>query len=164
MGAELGQWREWDHEGQLDWDLVQHEPHARLRDTVVELNQLYRAQPALHQLDFDWHGFQWLDRLDADRSVVAFLRRARDESDCLAVVANFTPMTWAAYVLGVPTAGTYRIVFNSDWKHLGGASQDGEPATLEAAEAPCQDQPCSLTLDLPPLALLILRRADDQPA
>ena len=105
MGSEIGQWNEWNHDWQLDWPLLDHEYHRKLQDFVRSLNKLYAGQPALHEVDMSWEGFQWIDFHDVDQSVVSFVRRARDPNDFIVVAANFTPVPREGYRLGVPGAG-----------------------------------------------------------
>ncbi len=122
MGGEFGQWWEWNHDESLQWHLLQHEPHRGLQRCVADLNHLYRAEPALHQVDFDWSGFQWIDFSDADQGVIAFLRRTRDHAQTVVCVCNFTPVPRTGYRIGVPTPGWYRELFNSDAAIYGGGN------------------------------------------
>src|SRR6202022_1779595 len=107
MGGEFGQWREWDHDASLDWDLLNQPLHQGLQRWVRDLNTLYRGEPALHQLDCDAAGFEWVDCCDADESVVSLLRKAKDPADCLLVVCNFTPVPRHGYLVGVPHGGRW---------------------------------------------------------
>jgi 1,4-alpha-glucan branching enzyme len=157
MGGELGQWREWDFAGELDWSLLEHEPHRALWDYVRQLNRLHREMPALHEKDFDWTGFQWIDFKDADQSVVSFLRWDAAGRDFVLAIANFTPVPRVGYQLGVPKPGTYEILLSSDWNQFGGTGSPRAEA-VEAHEGRWQDFAYALTLDLPPLALLLLAR------
>src|SRR5260370_31094094 len=113
MGSEIGQWNEWNHASQVDWMLLVFDSHRHLQDYVKALNRLYVAQPALHEVDFSWEGFQWIDFHDVDNSIVSFLRRAKDPDDFIVVVANFTPVPREGYRVGVPAAGFYRELLNS---------------------------------------------------
>ncbi|HET9652383.1 MAG TPA: 1,4-alpha-glucan branching protein GlgB, partial [Usitatibacter sp.] len=119
MGGEFGQWREWHHEGQLDWWLTQHGEHAGLQRWVKDLNELYRGNPALHEQDFTHDGFQWVDGNDYDNSVLTFLRWA-EEGPPMLVAANFTPVVREGYRVGVPLAGAWREVLNGDAPIYGG--------------------------------------------
>jgi len=92
MGGEFGQWNEWNHETSLDWHLLQYDTHRGVQRWVADLNRLYRAEPALHELDFEPAGFEWVDANDAESSVISFLRRGRSPDDVILVVANFTPV------------------------------------------------------------------------
>jgi 1,4-alpha-glucan branching enzyme len=155
MGGEFGQWSEWSHERSLEWDLLQYDEHRRLQDLVRALNRLYRRKPALHEVDGDWKGFEWLDVEDRDRSVLSFLRRAIDSEDWLVVAANFTPVTWKRYRVGVPDAETYRVAFNTDAAKFGGTGAK-LPAYVNPEATPHAGRSHSLVFDLPPLAVVVL--------
>jgi 1,4-alpha-glucan branching enzyme len=154
MGNEFAQGREWRAHGELDWDLLGREQHHGMRRMVRDLNDIYRRVAALHDLDFSPDGFAWIDCHDADQSVLAYLRRARDGS-ALAVALNFTPVPRHRYRIGVPRPGAYRELFNSD-SHFYGGSDVGNVGVVRAAAAPLMGQPYSLELTLPPLGALIL--------
>ncbi|MBI4622043.1 MAG: 1,4-alpha-glucan branching protein GlgB [Verrucomicrobia bacterium] len=160
MGSEFGPRLEWNHDTELDWTLLEHEPHAQLRAYVKELNRLYAAHPALHEVDFSWAGFQWLDCDDADRSIVSFLRRGRNDADFLVVVVNFTPVPRADYRLGVPVAGCYTELLNSDAAAFGGSNRRN-PAHLPSESTPVNGQPHSVAATLPPLGIAIFARDAD---
>lgn len=155
MGCEFGQWAEWSESKSLDWHLLDWENHQGVQKIVKDLNALQKQECALHQNDFDWRGFEWIDFNDADRSVVSFVRRAKDPSDFLVVVLNFTPAVYQDYQIGVPEAGNYEIIMNSDSEFYGG-SNVGE-MTLTANEGDWQNQPANLRLTIPPLAGVILK-------
>jgi len=163
MGGEFGQWNEWNYRSSLDWHLLQWEPHAGLQRYVRDLNRLYRAQPALHQVDFEPAGFEWLDFADASASVISYLRRARDPSDFVVVVLNFTPVVRTNYRIGVPAPGYYRELLNSDAAVYGG-SNVGNAGGVWAEAVPWHGRPFSLNLTLPPLAVLILKCVRDAAA
>jgi 1,4-alpha-glucan branching enzyme len=157
MGSEFGQWDEWNHDKGLDWMLLDHPAHQQLLAYGRALNALYLTQPALHEMDGDWNGFQWLDCDDADRSTLSFLRRAHDPGDCVAVVVNFTPVAREGYRVGVPSGGLYRVLLNSDEAAYGGSSPfAGGPFAAKAQ--PLQGQPYAITLTLPPLAAVFLKK------
>jgi 1,4-alpha-glucan branching enzyme len=155
MGGEFGQIREWSHDRQLDWQLLEKPEHAGLRDYVRALNRLYAGTPALHEVDHDHHGFEWIDFKDESRSVIAFLRRARDAKDFVVVACNWTPVPWEGYRIGVPEAGHYRQLMDSDDTRWGG-SGSGVLETIEASPEPAMRRPYSLVLTLPPLGILVL--------
>jgi 1,4-alpha-glucan branching enzyme len=154
MGNEFAHGREWRAQGELDWDLLGREQHQGMQRLVRDLNGIYRRVAALHDLDFSADGFAWIDCRDADQSVLAYLRRARDGS-AVAVVLNFTPVPRHRYRIGVPRPGAYRELFNSD-SHFYGGSDLGSGGVVRAAPAPLMGQPHSLELTLPPLGALIL--------
>ena len=141
MGGEFGQWIEWNPSQALDWNLLDYEPHRQVKQLVADLNRLYRAEPSLHEVDFEWQGFEWIDFHDADSSVVAFLRRARDPSNHLVVVCNFTPVSRTGYRIGVPEPCFYREVLNTDDAKYGGSGVTNAPGR-QAVPAPWQNQPC----------------------
>jgi 1,4-alpha-glucan branching enzyme len=157
MGGEIGQRREWHHDRSLDWHLLNEGPYHRgLQRLVRDLNHCYRREPALHELDADPAGFAWIDCADWEQSVVSFVRRARDASDFVLVVCNFTPVPRHAYRIGVPRQGYYRELVNSDASEFGGGNL-GNAGGVWAEPRPSQGQPHSLALTLPPLAVLILK-------
>ncbi len=152
MGSEFGQGDEWDAASQLDWYLLDFPLHQGIGALVSDLNRLYREVPALHRLDFDWPGFEWIDCHDAAQSVLSFLRRADD--DLVIVALNFTPVPREGYRIGVPRPGTYQVLLNSDSEHYGG-SNVGNPAA-HSEDIPWMGHPHSIVLTLPPLGGLIL--------
>jgi 1,4-alpha-glucan branching enzyme len=156
MGGELGHWNEWNAGQPLDWNLLDYEPHRQVKQLLADLNRLYRAEPSLYEVDFEWQGFKWIDFHDADSSVLAFLRRARDPRDHLVVVCNFTPVPRAGYHVGVPEACFYREVLNTDEAKYGGSGVINSPGR-QAARSPWQNQPCHIQITLPPLAVAIFK-------
>lgn len=155
MGCEIGQWREWSHDRQLDWYLLQYDDHRGVRDLMRDLNRHYREQPALHQRDDRADGFQWLIGDDSSNSVYAWLRRGEDGA-LLLVVHNFTPVVRSGYRVGVPAGGAWQVLLNSD-AHQYSGSGAGSHGQLHADAQQSHGQPCSLALDLPPLGTLIIR-------
>jgi 1,4-alpha-glucan branching enzyme len=154
MGAELGEWREWNHNDSLAWHLLDEPLHAGLQRFVRDLQRLYRAEPALYEVDFEPGGFEWIDCTDNESSVIAFLRRARDPGDYVVAVLNWTPVVREHYRVGVPTPGEYREVLNSDAELYGGGNVgNGGGVTTEPIAAHGHAQ--SLSLTLPPLAALV---------
>jgi 1,4-alpha-glucan branching enzyme len=137
--------------------LLDFEPHWRLREYVGELNRLYQAEPALYEDDFSWSGFDWIDFRDVDHSIVSFVRHGRQPGDDLVVVANFTPVVREGYRLGVPAAGFYRELLNSDSAHYWG-SNVGNAGGTPSDDLPWQGQPHSLLLTLPPLGIIFMKR------
>jgi len=156
MGQEFAQRSEWYEPRSLDWDLLQHSSHQGVQRLVRDLNRLYAAEPALHQVEFDWQGFEWIDPNDADNSIFSFVRRAKDPSDMLVVVLNATPVVRYNYVIGVHHCGFYREVLNTDSAQYGG-SNVGNLGGIQALALPHLGRPFSLSLTLPPLAALILK-------
>jgi 1,4-alpha-glucan branching enzyme len=157
MGCEFGQWREWDHDESLDWHLLQYAEHRGIQHWVRDLNRTLKEQPALHQVDFDHTGFEWIDCSDFEGSVVAFIRRAHHSSDFVLVAVNFTPVVRQDYVIGVPEAGRYVELLNSDGEMYGGGNL-GNSGVIQSEPTPAHGRPHRLSLVLPPLACLILKR------
>jgi 1,4-alpha-glucan branching enzyme len=159
MGGEFGQWDEWDHRRSLDWHLTQIEPHGKLQAYVRDLNRLYRSEPALHEVDFQHWGFEWIDFRDTDQGVVSFLRRAKDGRNFIVFVCNFTPVPRSGYRVGVPEPGFYREALNSDSDANGGGNL-GNRGGAQAELGPWHGRPCSVRLTIPPLGVLILKRSE----
>jgi 1,4-alpha-glucan branching enzyme len=156
MGQEFGQHDEFSEARSLDWHLLQYEPHRGIQQLVTDLNKLYAAEPALHQVDFEWQGFEWIDANDSDNSVLTFLRHGRSPEDLMVVVVNATPVVREGYRLGVPNAGYYKEVLNTDAAHYGG-SNVGNAGGQHASDVPSQSKPHSLVLTLPPLAAVFMK-------
>ncbi len=156
MGDDFGQGDEWSESKSLDWHLLQYPFQAGVQRWVADLNRMYRTEPALHEMDFDWPGFEWLEVHDADSSVFAFLRRARDPQDCVAVLCNFTPVPRPEYRVGVPVGGPWRELLNSDAGGYGGGNM-GNGGQVWASDEPWAGQPHSIQPTLPPLGALFLK-------
>lgn len=161
MGGEFGQQREWTHEGQLDWHLLDNPAHQGLMRLIGELNQLYRSEAALHQSDFSRDGFEWIVSDDRFSSVIVFLRKAISGPPLL-VACNLTPVPRQDYRVGVPCPGWWREVLNTDAQHFGGSGW-GNFGGLEAHEEPRHGRPYTLALTLPPLSTIILRCDGHEP-
>jgi 1,4-alpha-glucan branching enzyme len=157
MGAELAQFREWNHDASLDWELLDDPAHAGISRWLGDLNRAYRGEPALHELDCDPAGYEWIDGSDAEYSVVAFLRRGKHLTEPVAVVFNFTPVPRENYRIGVPGRGYWKELLNSDAPEYGGSGL-GNFGGVEAAPIPMHGKSHSLTLTLPPLGVLFLKR------
>jgi len=157
MGAEFGQWREWNYDASLDWHLLGEEMHEALRRWVQDLNHIYQREPSLHQIDFEGSGFRWIDCQDNENSVISMIRRGRDPQDFTVMIANFTPVPRPAYRIGVPEWGWYRELLNSDSERYGGSNMgNGGGVHTEATPAHGFDQSISLTV--PPLGFLLLKK------
>ncbi len=156
MGNDFGQWDEWSEAHSVDWHLLQWPLHQGLQRFVADVHRVYRAEPALHQADFDWRGFEWLEARDNETSVFAFLRRATDRDDCVVVVSSFTPVPRLGYRVGVPFGGPWRELLNSD-SELYGGSNVGNAGLVMAEEVPWSNQPHRVTLNIPPLGTLYLK-------
>ena len=157
MGGEFGQWTEWSEAHSLDWHVTLGEPHWRLQKWVSALNWQYTHEPALHEVDTSWEGFQWIDLSDVDHSVISFVRRAKDLADEIVFVCSFTPEPHLGYRVGLPTPGEWYELLNSDWLEFGGSGvNNGGPLYTE----PGAWQNCgqSARVNLPPLGVVMLKR------
>ena len=158
MGGEFGQWNEWNHERTLDWDLLQQPLHHGVQRWVKDLNRVYRSEPALWQMDFSGDGFEWIDCNDSEASVLSFLRKDAEGRPIL-VVINFTPLPRSGYRVGVPSAGYWKEVLNSDATLYGGSGA-GNLGGVESVPIPAHGRYHSVSLNLPPLGALVLSRAE----
>jgi 1,4-alpha-glucan branching enzyme len=156
MGGEFGQWNEWYHDVSLDWGLLDYPLHKSLQHWVADLNRLYRDETALHVLDFDPTGFEWIDCNDSQHSVVSLLRKTASGEDGILAVFNFTPVPRHGYRVGAPSAGFWKEVLNSDAAEYGGSGM-GNLGGKETEEIPCHGRPWSLDLTLPPLGAVFFK-------
>ncbi len=156
MGGEFGQTSEWDFNRQLDWHLMQYEPHKGLFELVKALNHLYRREPALYQHSFSPEGFQWVEVGDDQNSVLAYLRKGYERQDDVLVILNLTPVVRYYYRCGLPAGGQWDVLLNSDDKQYGGSGV--EQPNVEAEEMEWMGLPWSANLVLPPLAGMVLRQ------
>jgi 1,4-alpha-glucan branching enzyme len=156
MSMEFGQWSEWNVWGDLEWQLLQFEPHQQLKTFMGALNHLYQSEPALYTQDFDEPGFEWVDCADNRHSVVAFIRRDKLSDDFILVVCNFTPQPHSHYRVGVPESGFYRELFNSDAKDFGGSNM-GNMGGKWSDDWSFHDRPYSIDLCLPPLGTVMFK-------
>ncbi|MCI0464728.1 MAG: 1,4-alpha-glucan branching protein GlgB [Gemmataceae bacterium] len=159
MGGEFGQWNEWNHESSLDWHLLDYAPHQGIADWVRDLNRLYAKEPALHELDFDPAGFEWIDHHDGENSTLSYLRKSRSGKGTLLVVCNFTPVPRFGYYVGVPHTGFWREVLNSDSTLYGGSGM-GNLGGAETVAGSAHGRPVSIPLTLPPLAVVVLKHEE----
>jgi len=156
MGGEFAQEREWNHDTQLDWHLTDDPMHAGVQRLVRDLNRLYRSEPAMHELDCDPAGFEWIDASDSEGGVFAFLRHSSHRETPMLIVCHFTPVVRRDYRIGVPKAGAWVERLNSDAEAYGGSGV-GNSGLVEAEATPSHGRPASLTLTLPPLSILVLQ-------
>jgi 1,4-alpha-glucan branching enzyme len=159
MGCEFAQAREWNHDASLDWHLLADPAHAGMQALVRDLNLLLRSTPALYEQDFSGTGFEWVDHDDAQRSVLSFVRKARDGSAML-VVCNMAPVVHHGFRLGVPRAGTWRERLNTDSSFYGGSNVGTPLGTARSEAVPCNGRPHSVVLTLPPLATVFMAWTD----
>ncbi len=155
MGAEFGQFIEWNYEQELDWLLLDYEKHAQLHLFIKQLNFFYKNNPALWQIDFSWEGFEWIVSDDNSNSVIAFRRKDKAQKEII-TVCNFTPVRRESYKIGVPVAGTYEIVFNSDSEEFGGSGVC-KTKTVKSQKEPMHSQQNSIELDLAGLSAVYIK-------
>ena len=156
MGGEIGQWREWNHDWQLDWEVLGDPAHAGLQKWLHDLNRVYAEEPSLWEVDNEPHGFSWIDCNDHEHSVIALTRRAADERNFTVAIVNFTPVPRHHYRLGVPAGGAYRELLNSDASVYGG-SNIGNQGRIESEARPSHGYGQSIAITVPPLGFLLLR-------
>ena len=155
MGNEIAQWNEWNHDQSLDWHLLEYDAHRGVQLLLRDLNRLYKATPALHEVDFSDAGFEWIDWGDRDNSVLSWLRRDRDGGFVICI-SNLTPVVREGYRVGVPEDGTYDVILNSDATEYGGSGAG--PKSAPASATGHHGRPHSIDLTLPPLGTLILEK------
>jgi len=156
MGGEFGQYREWNHDGQLDWFLLDQDLHRGLQRMTADVNRIYRDQRSLYEVDDSPEGFEWIEHTDADQGIISFLRFAAGRQEHVLVICNLTPVVRGGYRVGVPCAGTYEEIFNTDADVYGGGNV-GNEGGAQTEEIPSHGRPQSLNLTLPPLATLFLK-------
>ena len=156
MGGEIAQWHEWRHDESLDWHLLEWDPHRGVQRWVRDLNTTYRAEPALHECDSDPHGWQWIDCGDWEGSTLVYMRRARTTSEVCIVACNFTPVPRHNHRIGVPSEGHWQELLNGDAPIYGGSGM-GNLGGVDTTPVPCHGHPQSVTVVLPPLAVLVLK-------
>lgn len=157
MGGEFGQWNEWYHETSLDWNLLEHPSHSGVQRWVTDLNQLYKNEPALHELDFDQAGFEWIDCNDSQQSTLSLLRKGLSTEDTIVIACNFTPVPHHNYRVGVPEGGLWREILNSDAQEYDGSGQ-GNFGAVGAETTSFHGRPYSVNITLPPLAIVYFKR------
>jgi len=156
MGAEIGQWNEWQHDTSLDWHLLQYYPHQGIKNLVKDLNTLYKSEPCLHETDFDHSGFSWVDFTDWENSIISFIRMGKTTDDIIFVVCNLTPVYRENYRIGVPREGYWQEIFNSDSSYYGGSNK-GNNGGLHTTPVPAHGHYQSLNLVLPPLSVSMFK-------
>ncbi len=157
MSMEYGQWSEWNVWGDLEWDMLQHEPHQQLKKFMTDLNHFYRSEPSLYMDDFSYDGFEWVDCNDNSHSVISFMRKVKGyEEDFTVTVCNFTPQPHSHYKVGVPLPGYYKELFNSDAKEYGGSGM-GNYGGKWADDWSAHGHYHSLDVCLPPLGVVVFK-------
>jgi 1,4-alpha-glucan branching enzyme len=156
MGCDFGQGDEWTEARSLDWHLLQYPLQSGLNRCVSDLHRVYRSEPSLYQVDFNWQGFDWLESHDNENSVFAFLRRGVNPDDVVVVVSNWTPVPRYNYRVGVPTGGPWNEIFNTDSSLYGGGNI-GNGGIVWADDEPWAGRTHSLNLTIPPLGAVYLK-------
>ena len=156
MGDEFGQWLEWNHDDSLQWHLLEQDSHRQLQRWVADLNRAYRSEKALHEMDCDPSGFEWIDGSDSEQSMLVFMRKSQDAREVVVVVLNFTPVPRLNYRVGVPRAGYWREILNTDSRVYGGGEL-GNLGGVHTEEIAMHGRPQSLCLTVPPLGALFLK-------
>jgi len=162
MGSEIGQYEEWNSNSSIRWELLNFDYHRKLQTTVRELNRFYRNEPALYEVDFSYHGFEWVDFRDVENSIISFLRWSSGRRSFVLFSCNFTPMPRKHYRLGVPKPGLYREIFNTDAEMFGGSNMGNGPELIPTDPIPFHGHPQSITVTIPPLAVVAFRWAGDK--
>jgi 1,4-alpha-glucan branching enzyme len=156
MGCDIGDYNEWNHHAAVPWEVLQFPMHAGLQACVKDLNRLHREQPALHEVDFEYQGFEWIDFSDTQNSIISFLRRSADPEDYIVFVCNFTPVPRKGYEIGVPELVYYQEILNTDAAHFGGSNM-GNSGGVQAKDAPRHRRPHNIAITLPPLAVVAFK-------
>ena len=149
---------EWNHDSSLDWHLTNEHQHSRIQETLKELNKLYKQEPALYEKAFSHEGFEWVDINDEENSIVSFLRKGKDPEDNILVVCNFVPAARENYRIGVQQSGSWKEIFNSDEERFGGSNVKN-PEKINSEELPAHRQTNSISLTIPPMAVIYLKKA-----
>lgn len=156
MGQEFAQLHEWNEKTELEWYLLDQPEHKQIQDYVKDLLHMYRKYPAMYELDHSWDGFEWINANDNERSIFSFIRKSRDGKNCLLFVCNFTPVAREDFRVGVPTAKSYRLIFNSDDAKYGGTGAK-RPASYKPKKQECDGQKYSIAYSLPAYGVAVFK-------
>lgn len=156
MGGEIGQWSEWNHDGSIDWHLLDNPLHRGLRQWVADLNRFYKNEPALYEIDFSYEGFEWIDFRDYEQSVISFIRKGRDAREPVLIVCNLTPVPRSNYRINVPSSGHWQERLNSDARIYGG-SGIGNYGGVRSKPASTSRDYNYIEINLPPLGVLFFK-------
>lgn len=157
MGNEFGQFIEWKYTAGLDWLLLDYESHGKLHFFVKVLNRIYRLNKCLWQIENRWEGFEWINEKDNNHSVISFMRKGKRKGEYMICVCNFTPVKREGYILGVPTAGEYYEILNTDTDSFGGSTEEGTK-TYAARKKQADGRKYAIELELPPLSAVYIRK------
>ncbi|MBS1533157.1 MAG: alpha amylase C-terminal domain-containing protein, partial [Bacteroidetes bacterium] len=156
MGGEFGQGTEWDFSKSLDWYVLEYPNHKGIQETVKALNKLYRSEPALYEKAFEGSGFEWIDGGNSNDSILIYTRKGHDKKDDLVIVLNMTPTPHQGYRVGVPEAGNWKEIFNSDNKHYWGGGMDN-PKAIKSEKVHWHGKENSIAVTLPPLGATVFK-------
>ncbi len=156
MGSEIAQWNEWDCNSHIQWDLLEHDTHLGIQKIISDLNSIYTSEPALYETDFTEGGFEWVEVGAREDSIIAYVRHNKDSSDFLMVICNFTPVVRQSYRIGVPKAGRYYEILNSD-SHFYAGSNVGNLDSIHSEEQESHGKPHSINVTIPPLSGIVLK-------
>ena len=154
MGQDFAQYDEWSEERGIEWELLQYEEHQNMQKYYQALNTLYKSQPALYEMDYDPEGFEWINSIAANENLLIFARKTKKKEETLLVICNFAPVTREKYPVGVPFAGKYKEIFNSDKKEFGGTGVTN-PRVKQSKKQEADDRPNSITVNIPPLGMAV---------
>lgn len=157
MGGEFGQWSEWNEATELNWGLLNDPKHAGLKLMIGDLNNLYKTEKALYEVDYDWSGFQWIDFSDVDNSIIAFVRYSANKEEFILCIFNLTPTMHESYTFGVPEQGTYKVIFNSDSENYGGSNKG--VVAVDSVPGEWHGQPHHVSVVVPPLSGVMMKLA-----
>ncbi len=163
MGQDMGQYNEWNPDTAIDWNCLNYDNHIQINTMVKKLNELYKNQPALHKLDYDSDGFEWINDMDADRSVISFVRKTDDKKEALLVVCNFTPVVYENYLMGVPYKARYKEIFNSDDVIYGGAG-NVNAKIKNARKSEVDGREFCINVTVPPLGVTVFNCSPIEPS
>lgn len=154
MGQDIGEFDEWNEEREVEWNLLQYEEHQGVNQLMQDLNHFYQSQPALYELDTESEGFEWINNISADECMLVFLRKSRKKDEWLLIVENFANAEWDAHKIGVPFAGKYKEILNTDAQVYGGKGRIN-PRVKTAKESECDDREYSITIKSAPLSVQV---------
>ncbi len=163
MGGEFGQFLEWKYDDQLEWQLLEQEKHQKLQDYVRDLNRLYLENKPFWEVEQSWDGFRWINDCDSENSVFSYMRRGRAKNDYVIVVANFTFIDRPVYKIGVPSAGSYEVIFHSNATRYGGSKRITKK-TYKAVKEQFSDMPYTLKISVDGGSIMYLKKKKTQPA
>ncbi len=161
MGSEIGQFREWDYKGSIEWFLLDYEMHSKFKDYVRDLNFVYLENKPMWEIDYSWDGFRWIDADNRNWGILSYVRYDR-EGNCMVTVINFTPVGREGYIFGVPEGGSYIELINSDDTKYGGTGRTNQ-GVLKAEKQPCHNMEHSLKIDVGPYGAMVFKAAKKKP-